>query len=62
MTARTMSTGRRLRWTFTDGLTLVGRELRYGERVHLRFAHEPAPLAAQLWPPLRRLFLRHFSV
>jgi len=42
--------------------TLVGRELRYGERVHLRFAHEPAPLAAQLWPPLRRLFLRHFSV
>ncbi|MGQ3050191.1 MAG: site-2 protease family protein [Roseateles sp.] len=41
---------------------LAGRELRYGERVHLRFAHEPAPLAAQLWPPLRRLFLRHFSV
>lgn len=41
---------------------LAGRELRYGERVHLRFAHEPAPLASQLWPPLRRLFLRHFSV
>jgi putative peptide zinc metalloprotease protein len=41
---------------------LAGRELRYGERVHLRFAHAPAPLAAQLWPPLRRLFLRHFSL
>jgi putative peptide zinc metalloprotease protein len=41
---------------------LAGRELRYGERVHLRFAHEPAPLAAQLWPALRRLFLRHFNV
>lgn len=41
---------------------LAGRELRYGERVHLRFAHEPEPLAAQLWPSLRRLFLRHFSV
>ncbi len=41
---------------------LAGRALRYGERVHLRFSHAPAPLATQLWPPLRRLFLRHFDV
>lgn len=41
---------------------LAGSDLRYGERVHLRFAHDPSPLAAQLWPPLRRLFLRHFNV
>lgn len=41
---------------------LAGGQLRYGERVHVRFAHPPEPLAAQLWPALRRLFLRHFSV
>jgi len=41
---------------------LAGQELRYGERVHLRFDHGPEPLAAQLWPVLRRLFLRHFDV
>jgi putative peptide zinc metalloprotease protein len=41
---------------------LAGRELRYGERVHVRFSHAPAPLAAQAWPVLRRLFLRHFDV
>ncbi|MDN3922096.1 site-2 protease family protein [Roseateles violae] len=43
-----------------DGL--AGRELRYGERVHLRFTHAPATLLQQAWPPLRRLFLRHFDV
>ena len=41
---------------------LAGQALRYGERVHLRFTHPPAPLATQAWPPLRRLFLRHFDV
>jgi putative peptide zinc metalloprotease protein len=41
---------------------LAGQALRYGERVHLRFTHEPAPLATQAWPALRRLFLRHFDV
>lgn len=41
---------------------MAGQGLRYGERVQLRFTHEPAPLAAQLWPVLRRLFLRHFDV
>ncbi|MFG6428859.1 site-2 protease family protein [Roseateles sp. LYH14W] len=42
--------------------SLTGQTLRYGERVQVRFTHEPAPLAAQLWPVLRRLFLRHFDV
>ena len=41
---------------------LAGQVLRYGERVHLRFTHPPAPLARQAWPALRRLFLRHFDV
>jgi putative peptide zinc metalloprotease protein len=41
---------------------LGGQVLRYGERVQVRFTHEPAPLATQLWPVLRRLFLRHFDV
>jgi putative peptide zinc metalloprotease protein len=36
--------------------------LPYGQRVYLRFDHPPAPLATQLWRPLRRLFLRHFDV
>lgn len=43
-----------------DGL--AGQELRYGERVHVRFTHAPATLVAQAWPALRRLFLRHFDV
>ncbi len=41
---------------------LAGQTLRYGERVHLRFDHPPAPLAVQAWPALRRLFLRHFDI
>ncbi len=36
--------------------------LPYGQRVYLRFDHPPAPLAAQLWRPLRRLFLSHFDL
>ena len=41
---------------------LGGQVLRYGERVQVRFTHAPAPLAVQVWPVLRRLFLRHFDV
>lgn len=40
----------------------LGREAAYGQRVHVRFALEPAPLAVQAWRALRRLFLRHFEV
>lgn len=36
--------------------------LPYGQRVHLRFDHPPAPLASQLWRPVRRLFLSHFDL
>jgi len=36
--------------------------LPFGQRVHLRFDHPPESLAAQLWRPVRRLFLRHFDV
>jgi ABC-2 type transport system permease protein len=41
MTTLTPPMGRRLRWTFTDGLTLVGRELG-------RLRQEPGELAAAL--------------
>ena len=40
----------------------LGRPAAYGQRVHLRFELEPAPLALQAWRALRRLFLRHFEV
>lgn len=41
MTARTLPLGHRLRWTFADGLTLVGRELG-------RLRQEPGELVAAL--------------
>ncbi|WP_436759964.1 ABC transporter permease [Streptosporangium sp. V21-05] len=41
MTGLAPSPGRRLRWTFTDGLTLVGRELG-------RLRHDPGELVAAL--------------
>jgi ABC-2 type transport system permease protein len=41
MTALTMSTGHRLRWTLTDGLTLVGREM-------ARLRQEPGQIIAAL--------------
>ncbi|MBC7728686.1 MAG: peptidase M50 [Microbacteriaceae bacterium] len=34
----------------------------YGQRVHVRFDHEPRPLAMQWYASLRRLFMSHFSV
>ena len=40
----------------------LGRAPAYGQRVHVRFEIEPAPLATQLWRMVRRLFLRHFDV
>jgi putative peptide zinc metalloprotease protein len=40
----------------------IGRAVAYGQRVHLRFELEPAPLATQLARALRRLFLAHFDV
>ena len=40
----------------------VGRPVAYGQRVHVRFVLEPAPLATQAWRASRRLFLRHFDV
>jgi putative peptide zinc metalloprotease protein len=36
--------------------------LPFGQRVHVRFAHPPQPLAQQGWWALRRLFLSHFDV
>lgn len=39
-----------------DGLAL------YGGRVHVRFEHASAPLAQQLWRPLRQLLLSRFGV
>ena len=35
---------------------------RFGERVHVRFAHEAEPVANRLWRGLRQVFLRHFQV
>ncbi|MES2714654.1 MAG: hypothetical protein V4795_02750 [Pseudomonadota bacterium] len=40
----------------------LGHAPAYGQRVHVRFELEPAPLATQLWRMVRRLFLRHFDV
>ena len=40
----------------------VGRAVAFGQRVHVRFDLEPAPLALQAWRALRRLFLHHFDV
>jgi hypothetical protein len=35
---------------------------RFGERVHVRFAHDEEPVAHRLCRPLRQVFLRHFEV
>jgi putative peptide zinc metalloprotease protein len=35
---------------------------RFGERVHVRFAHAAEPMAWRLWRGLRQVFLKHFSV
>ncbi len=35
---------------------------RFGERVHVRFAHEQEPVAHRLYRSLRQVFLRHFQV
>ncbi len=35
---------------------------RFGERVHVRFAHEEEPVAHRLYRTLRQVFLRHFHV
>jgi putative peptide zinc metalloprotease protein len=40
----------------------LGRAPAFGQRVYLRFEHQPAPAATQAWHALRRLFLRHFDV
>lgn len=34
----------------------------YGQRVHVRFDHQPQPLARQWYHRVRRLFLAHFDV
>jgi putative peptide zinc metalloprotease protein len=34
----------------------------YGQRVYVRFAHPPQPLATQFYRAMRRLFLTHFDV
>ena len=33
-----------------------------GERVYVRFGHEPEPVAAQVYRAIRRVFLSRFSV
>ena len=45
-----------------EPLEPLGRVAAYGQRVHVRFALERAPLATQAWRALRRLFLSHFDV
>lgn len=35
---------------------------RFGERVHVRFAHDEEPVAHRLYRSLRQVFLRHFQV
>jgi putative peptide zinc metalloprotease protein len=45
-----------------EPLEPLGRAAAYGQRVHVRFEMEPAPLALQLYRALRRLFLSHFDV
>ena len=40
----------------------LGHAPAFGQRVHVRFELEPAPLATQAWRAGRRLFLRHFDV
>lgn len=38
------------------------RALPFGQRVHVRFDHDPEPLAVQAGRAVRRLLLRHFDV
>jgi putative peptide zinc metalloprotease protein len=45
-----------------EPLAAAGQPIAYGQRVHVRFALEPTPLATQAWRALRRLFLTHFDV
>jgi putative peptide zinc metalloprotease protein len=45
-----------------EPLAAVGQPIAYGQRVHVRFALEPTPLATQAYRALRRLFLTHFDV
>ena len=35
---------------------------RFGERVHVRFAHADEPIAHRMMRSLRQVFLKHFSV
>jgi putative peptide zinc metalloprotease protein len=42
----------------TDGTSLMS----IGERVHVRFEHEPAPIIDQVWRSLRQIFLRDLNV
>jgi len=35
---------------------------RFGERVHVRFAHAEEPIASRFWRGLRQVFLKHFQV
>lgn len=35
---------------------------RFGERVHVRFAHDEEPVASRFYRALRQVFLRHFHV
>lgn len=35
---------------------------RFGERVHVRFAHDDEPVATRLYRALRQVFLKHFNV
>jgi putative peptide zinc metalloprotease protein len=35
---------------------------RFGERVHVRFAHDEEPAASRFYRALRQVFLRHFNV
>ena len=39
----------------------LSRAAVYGQRVHLRFEHQPTPLGVQWYEGLRRLFLTHFT-
>ncbi len=57
--ARTLGRFLQIDLALPDG---TGEGTRFGERVHVRFAHEAEPIAHRAWRNLRQVFLKHFGV
>ena len=57
--ARTLGRFLQIDLALPDG---TGEGARFGERVHVRFAHEAEPIAHRAWRNLRQVFLKHFGV